>query len=544
MSEQLALLPEYLTGHLQLTLAALVLAIAISLPLGILAVRVRRLEQPLLGIAAVIQTIPSLALLAVTVPLLAALNLRSIGFLPALIGLTLYGLLPILRNTVTGIAGVDPALKEAARGVGMTPGQQLARVELPLAMPVVVAGIRTATVWTVGVATLSTPVGAPSLGNFIFSGLQTRNFTAVFVGSGAAALLALLLDGLVHAIEIGIARRRRWLVAASLGTLGLLGVYAAAPVVAALLHPGTRPVTIGAKTFSEQYILSELLALLIQRSTGLPTEVRASLGSTVAYDALASGDIDVYVDYSGTLWATILRRAEPPPDRATALAEVARFLRERDGVELVADLGFENAYALALPARVADQLGVSRIGDLVPHAPRMTIGGDYEFFSRPEWRAIRATYGLRFAGERSMDSSLMYQAAALGDVDVISAFSTDGRIAALDLRVLEDDRGAIPPYDAVVLASARLAREQPDVIAALRRLAGTIDAARMRAANLEVDEKGRTPADVARELATALDAAATTAGLGVAEIKKDVELKLHLAGIRGMVSPDSVNAKK
>jgi ABC-type proline/glycine betaine transport system permease subunit len=167
MSEQLALLPAYLTGHLQLTLAALLIAIATSLPLGILAVRTPRLEQPLLAIAAVIQTIPSLALLAVTVPLLAALQLRSIGFLPALIGLTLYGLLPILRNTVTGIAGVDPALKEAARGVGMTAGQQLRRVELPLAMPVIVAGIRTATVWTVGTATLSTPVGAPSLGNFI-----------------------------------------------------------------------------------------------------------------------------------------------------------------------------------------------------------------------------------------------------------------------------------------------------------------------------------------------------------------------------------------
>lgn len=508
MTGQLALLPSYLTGHLQLALAALGLAIAISVPLGIAAARSPRLERPLLGAAALIQTVPGLALLAVMVPVLAALGLRSIGFLPALVGLTLYGLLPILRNTVTGITGVDAALVEAARGVGMTERQQLVRVELPLAMPVIVAGIRTATVWTVGMATLSTPVGAPSLGNLIFSGLQTRNYASVLLGSAAAAALALLLDGLVHALELGVTRRRRGLIVAALGGVAVLVVAAVAPAIGGVLHARTRPVVIGAKTFTEQYVLSELLAQWIGRSTGLPTSVRASLGSTVAYDALASGDIDVYVDYTGTLWATILKRGAPPPDRATALAEVARFVRARDGIELVCDLGFENAYALAMRARDADRLGVRRIGDLAPHAGTMTIGGDYEFFSRPEWRAVRDAYGLRFASERSMDSSLMYQAAAAGDVDVISAFSTDGRITALDLRVLDDDRGAIPPYDAIVLASARLAREHPEVIAALRRLARTIDGPAMRRANLAVDEQGRSPADVAREMLVAVEGGA------------------------------------
>lgn len=505
MSEQLALLPGYLTGHLQLTLAALLLGIGISVPLGVVASRVRRLEQPLLALAAVIQTIPSLALLAVMVPILAALHLTSIGFLPALVGLTLYGLLPILRNTVTGIAGVDPALKEAARGVGMTAGQQLRQVELPLAMPVIVAGIRTATVWIVGIATLSTPVGAPSLGNYLFSGLQTRNYAAVLVGAGAAAALALLLDGLVHAIEVGIQRRRRTIVVASLGAFAVLASYSFVTLAAGALPGGTRPVVVGAKTFTEQYILSELLADWIRRETGLPTEIRSSLGSTVAYDALRRGDLDVYVDYSGTLWATILKREEPPPSRAAALREVGSFL-ERHGIVVAAELGFENAYALAVRASEAERLGARTIGDLVPHAAEMTIGGDYEFFSRPEWRSIRETYGLRFAAERSMDPSLMYQAAQLGNVDVISAFSTDGRIAALDLRVLEDDRHAIPPYDALVLLSARLAREEPEVLAALRELDGTIDDARMRELNLEVDEKGHSPSRVAAAEAEAIAA--------------------------------------
>ncbi|MCW5837363.1 MAG: ABC transporter permease, partial [Labilithrix sp.] len=230
MKEQLALLPEYLGAHLRLTLAALLVGIAISLPIGVLVTRRRWLEQPVLGVASVIQTIPSLALLAVMVPLLAAAGVSSIGFLPAFLGLVLYSLLPILRNTVTGISGVDPAYIEAARGVGMTERQQLLRVELPLAMPVIIAGVRTSTVWTVGVATLSTPVGATSLGNYIFSGLQTRNYDAVFVGCVAAAALALTLDGVVRLLAAGLARRRRGALALALGALALLGIWTVAPL--------------------------------------------------------------------------------------------------------------------------------------------------------------------------------------------------------------------------------------------------------------------------------------------------------------------------
>ncbi len=234
MAEQLALLPGYLTAHLQLTLVALLVGTVISVPLGISVTRHRKLELGVLGVASVIQTIPSLALLAIMVPVLAGLSaltvavlgveLRSIGYTPALVALSLYSVLPILRNTVTGIDGVDASLIEAARGVGMTDRQQLLRVELPLAMPVIVAGLRTSAVWVVSTATLSTPIGATSLGNFIFSGLQTRNFTAVLVGCVAAAGLAILLDQLIRALEIGVRdRRRRWVGAA---VAALIGLYA------------------------------------------------------------------------------------------------------------------------------------------------------------------------------------------------------------------------------------------------------------------------------------------------------------------------------
>ena len=471
MAEQLRLLPGYLTAHLQLTLLALLLAVAIAVPLGIAVARRRGLETPLLGLASVVQTIPGLALLAIMVPALAmlgqytqralGLELRSIGFLPALIALTLYALLPILRGTVVGIGGVDPALVEAARGVGMTEPEVLRRVTLPLAMPVIVAGLRTAAVWVVGTATLSTPVGATSLGNFIFSGLQTRNYAAVGVGCAAAAALALLLDQLIRALETGVRDRRRARIAAALLLLGGLCAWAAAGFASPSARSGPREVVIGAKTFTEQYVLSELLAARIAEQTGLPTRTLPSLGSTVLFDALRAGQIDVYVDYSGTVWATLMHRPQLPEDRARVLREVAGFLRAEHGIEVAAALGFENSYALGMRAEHARRLGIERISQLAAHAPRLEIGGDYEFFHRPEWKTLQSVYGLAFAAERSMDSSLMYQAVSEGQVDVISAFSTDGRIAAQQITLLEDDRGAIPPYDAIVLVGARVAREQP-----------------------------------------------------------------------------------
>ena len=497
MSEQLALLPGYLTAHLQLTLLALLAGIVFSIPAGVLVTRRRWLEQPVLGTATIIQTIPSLALLAIMVPALAALGFTSIGFLPAFIGLTLYSVLPILRNTVTGLAGVDPALIEAAQGVGMTPAQCLRRVELPLAMPVILAGIRTSAVLTVGVATLSTPVGAPSLGNYIFSGLQTRNLTAVLVGCIAAAVLALSLDGLVRALGAAIVQRKTGWAAAVLTMVGLLYGYTGISVVQGMRARDGGRVVVGAKTFTEQYILSEILAGQIRNITGADTEIVSSLGSTVVFDALRAGEIDVYVDYSGTIWATIMRREGAAGGRAEVLNDVQQFLNGQHGIETVGALGFENAYALAMRRRQAEEAGIRTISDLTAHARRLVMGGDYEFFGRREWFSIRDTYALAFSDQRTMDPSLMYQAAASGQVDVISAFSTDGRIAAFDLLVLEDERGAIPPYDAVILAGPRLVRERPDVVSALRQLAGTIDAARMRGMNLAVDQDGISPATVA-----------------------------------------------
>ena len=483
LQEPLAHLPDYLSSHFLLTVAALTVGAAISLPLAALVIQVRRLAGPVLAIASVVQTIPGLALLALMVPLLG-----RIGVIPALLALILYSVLPILRNTVTGALGVDRDVIEAARGIGMTDGQILRQVRFPLAAPVIVAGLRTAAVWTVGTATLSTPVGATSLGNYIFSGLQTQNMSAVLLGCVAAAALAISLDGLIRLAETA-ARRRDPRRALFVGAVLLTALGFAVRVQTGPARADESSVVLGAKTFTEQYILSRLMSDRLE-AAGQRVDVRDSLGSTVVFNALASGEIDAYVDYAGTIWANHMKRTNAP-GRTRVLSELAAWLDQTHGILLLGPLGFENAYALAMRADRADALGIRSLEDLAPRTPDLQVGGDYEFFARPEWLAVRDRYGLRFAGQRTFDSTLMYGAVVSGHVDVISAFSSDGRIAAFDLRVLSDPLGVFPPYDAVLLLSPE-ARKREALLEALRPLVDGIDDDAMRRANKMVDVDKRT----------------------------------------------------
>ncbi|MBR1201339.1 MULTISPECIES: ABC transporter permease/substrate-binding protein [unclassified Bradyrhizobium] len=503
-SEALAHLPDYLGNHVRVSVAALALGLLISLPLALIARNRPVLRGTLLGLASIVQTVPGLALLALFYPLLLALtaltatwlgfSFSAFGFLPAVLALALYSMLPVLRNTITGLSGVDPAVLEAAQGVGMTPRQSLTMVELPLALPVMMAGIRTAAVWVIGTATLSTPIGQTSLGNYIFAGLQTQNWVFVLFGCFAAAVLALIVDQLLALIENGLRNRSR--VRTALGGLGIAALIAAT-LVPAIAQPQARYV-VGAKTFTEQYVLSALMAQRLQ-AAGLPTATRAGLGSNVIFDALAAGDIDVYVDYSGTLWANQFHHTDIRP-RAELLSELKTTLAKQD-ITLFGELGFENAYALVMPKSRADQLGIHSIADLASHAATMSIAGDYEIFSRPEWAGIQKAYGLTFRAQRQMQPDFMYAAVASGEVDVIAGYTSDGLIAKYDLVALADDRHAIPPYDAIVLLSPKR-RDDETLKAALRPLLGKIGIAEMREANLRAsgNDASSSPDAVARWL--------------------------------------------
>lgn len=483
-------LPENLGGHVIVTVVPLLLAVVISVPLGILATRRPAVRGPLLGVIGVIQTVPGLALLALMVPLLAWLDgalgdavvVPVFGMLPALVALTLYGMLPIARNTVAGIEGVDEGVVVAARGLGMTEGQILREVQLPLAAPVILAGVRTATVWCVGMATLATPIGQTSLGNYIFAGLQTRDLGSVVFGSVVAAALALVLDGLLAGIERGVARGARGLVmGCALGLVAVLG----GGLGASLARPPAE-VTIGAKPFTEQYVLAHLLARRAE-AAGLTASRREGLGSTVAFEALVAGQLDVYVEYTGTLWATALKRTDAA-DAQTVRREVCAWVEREHAARCLGALGFANNYALATKRELAS------IAELAAVSADLTMGADYEFFGRPEWEALRSAYGLRFAEQRTMDPTFLYDAVDRGDVDVIPAYTSDGRIAAFGLNVLEDTAQVLPPYDAIVLVSDAAPAALVD---ALRPLIGALPVEAMREANRKVDADGVAPEEAA-----------------------------------------------
>ena len=511
LMQALRLLPDRLAWHVTLSASALVLACLISLPLAVAAYRSRRLRAPLLGVASVVQTAPSLALVALFYPVLLGFStltkdvigvgFSALGFLPSLLALSLYAMLPLLRNGVAALDGVDPAAIEVAGAVGTTRRQRLEMVELPLAAPVIMAGLRTASVWTIGAATLATPIGQTSLGDYIFSGLQTENWVDVLVGVAASAVLALAVDQLLAVIERGLAdRRKRRQIRIGAGALAVLVLVAVAPL---FVSTGGGGYVIGAKNFSEQYILADLMAGRLQKAHA-KTSLKLNLGSTIAYEAVAAGDIDVYVDYSGTLWTNILGRTDNP-GREELLKQLTAELKARDGVTVLGSLGFENAYALAMRREVAQRLGIHSLIDMTLVAPSLKLGADLEFTSRPEWASVQSTYGLKFAQMRQFQPTFMYRALQTGEVDVISAFSSDGRIAAGNLTVLQDPRGALPPYDAVILISPKRAGDGR-LIGALKPLLGKIDANAMRRANLLVDRDAdkQSPAQAAAALATAV----------------------------------------
>ena len=505
----LRVLPQYLSQHVLLSAAALALGIAVSLPLLIAARHSARVRWPVLAAASLIQTVPSIALLALFYPLLLGLSaltqrlfgwsFAALGFLPSLLALTLYSILPILRNGITAILNLDPAIMQAASGVGMTSRQRLLRVELPLAAPMLMAGVRTSAVWVIGTATLATPVGQTSLGNYIFTGLQMEDWIWVVFGCGVAVALALVTDQLLALIELGLARRRP-----ALAWLGVCVLLAGVAMAALPLRAGERGgYVVGAKNFAEQYILASLIAQRI-RATGHPVTERSGLGSSLAFQALVANELDVYVDYSGTLWNDVLHR-NSAPSRAEMLRELARTLRHRYGVTLLGSLGYENAYVLAMRPGEAKALGVHSIADLARVAPRLRLGGDLEFFARPAWRDLVRRYGLHFRTLRQFEPTFMYQALMSREVDVISAFSSDGRIAADHLVVLKDPLHVIPPYDAVILLAPRRAHD-PVLRAALAPLVGAIPIALMRRANYMVDRPHakRSPRQAARWLAHAI----------------------------------------
>jgi osmoprotectant transport system permease protein len=482
--------------HVALVLASTLAAVAIGVPLGIVVARRRRIGGPITAVASVVQTIPSLALFGFLLPLPLV---GGIGARTALTALILYALLPIVRTTAAGLQGIDRAILEAADAMGMTPWQRLLQVELPIALPAMIAGIRVATVVGVGTVTIAAAIGAGGLGEYIYRGLSMVDATVILAGAIPAAGRALVADALLLLLQRALLRRRPAFGGAVTAAALCVGMVAGAGAALALV-PRDEAVVVGSKNFTEQVILGEIIAQAIERYARLPVERRLNLGGTFICDrALRAGDIDVYVEYSGTALTAVFR--QPVSRDPGQVIDVVRRHYADAGVAVRPPLGFDNTFVLLVRGVDARAFALTRLSELAVHAPKWRAAFGYEFLEREDgYRGLAATYGLRFRDPpRVMDLTLIYRALANRQIDVTAGDATAGLIEALDLVALADDRRYFPPYDAVPLVHAATLLRHPEVGEALNRLSGRIDAAAMRRMNYAVDGRRRDPADVARE---------------------------------------------
>ncbi|MBC7909485.1 MAG: ABC transporter permease subunit [Pyrinomonadaceae bacterium] len=508
-TEMLTLVGE----HLWLVCLSTFIAVAIGLPVGILLTRYQKLRTPVLGIANIMQTVPSLALFGFLIPLP---FIGGIGARTAIVALVLYALLPIIRNTVTGILGVDANVREAAVAMGMTDRQILWQVELPLAMSVILTGIRVAVVINVGVATIAAVVGAGGLGTYIFRGLRQYDNALILAGAVPAALMALAADFLLGRLEKRFDSKTRKTRQRKSGTRRSKLVWAT--LAAAILIVGgfivwrtglsnkqsgaseaAPRVVVGSKDFTESVILAEIVAQKLE-ARGVIVERQFELGGNLCHDSMVAGRMDFYPEYTGTSYTAILKH-QPITDTRAVYETVKREYAEKFNIEVSAPLGFSNDFAILVRGADARSLNLKTISDAVQHAGAWRAGFGQDFMSRADgYQGFVKAYGFQFGQPpREMDLSLTYRALADNQVDIIAGNSTDGLIAALDLVQLEDDRRYFPPYEAVILIRRDALSRSPAINEVIESLRGSINTEQMRRMNHEVDGKKRSPREVVRE---------------------------------------------
>ncbi|WP_232050894.1 ABC transporter permease/substrate-binding protein [Arabiibacter massiliensis] len=554
---------DLLVQHVAISLAAVLMAAVIGLALGIAIVQWRRGAKPVLALVNFVYTIPSIALFGFLIPV------TGIGDITAIVALTVYALLPMVRNTYTGLTTIEPAVVEAARGMGSTDRQLLYRVELPLAAPVIMGGIRNMATMTIALAGIASFIGAGGLGVAIYRGITTNNLAMTLAGSVLIAVLAIAVDLLLglaekrtrrHLEPSRVRRRRRAAAPAAAGApaAGATGTFTQADAdallddgevthmpefpdaegrearrqIASALTPRRRGVTVvalvaalalvgaGAFAFSqrdaagdaaggstvtmatkpmtEQYILSEMLKTLIERDTNLTVDIVPGIGGGTynIHTGMERSDFDMYPEYTGTAWTTVLKRDELYDE--SMFDELAQGYHDQFGFEWVGKYGFNNTFGIAVRKDVAERYNLRTYSDLAKVAGELTFGAQPDFYDREDgYPGLQAAYGMDFGTTADMDMSLKFQALFDGQVDAITMSTTDGQVTDERLVVLEDDRHFYPSYQCCNVVREDTLREHPELRDELLKLEGAIADADMAAMNSQVETQGREPKDVA-----------------------------------------------
>lgn len=507
-SEILTLLFE----HIQLTLIAVLIAVAIGVPLGIVITRNKKLASGVIGVANLTQAIPSLAILGFLIPII------GIGSAPAITMVVLYSMLPIIKNTYTGIININPDMLEAAKGLGMTNSQTLRIIKIPLAMPVIMAGIRMAAVTAVGLMTIAAFVGARGLGYLVFSGIQTVDNNLILFGAIPAAVLALVIDWITGKIEeatmpngikrsdgtmkvkrkaLSKKRKKFTIIATSLAVIICIGLI----VVPKFAGRNDKKITVASKNYTEQLILGNVLSELIKNNTDIEVEEKFNLGgSQVTFNAITSGAVDLYAEYLGTGYVNILNINDNNSNREEVYNIVKDRFKSDYNLEILNPLGFNNTYAMAVTQETAEKYNLKTVSDLAKVSQELVIGPTIEFPNREDGLiGLEKAYNMKFKDVKAVDGGLRYTAVANNETQVIDAFTTDGLIDKFNLAVLEDDKNFFPPYDAVTVIREDTLEKFPELREVIAMVEGKLTEEKMRKMNYEVDINKRDVKTVAKE---------------------------------------------
>lgn len=496
-----------LIEHIKLTAISVVFAILIGVPLGILICYIKKLNKPILGLANVIQAIPSMALLGFAIPLLGT------GTLPAVTVVVLYSLLPIIKNTYTGITNINPQTVEAAKGIGLTKLQVLTKVQIPLALPVIMAGVRISAVTAVGLMTMAAFIGAGGLGYLVFSGIRTVSNFQILAGAIPACLLALAVDYLTSLVEKIVTplslqkENSKSKKKQSKKSQKIILSFSAVVVLFAFIFTAVtnhisndKIIKIGTKDYSEQMVLGHLMADMIEAHTDISVERKINLGGTnVCFRAIRSGDLDMYGEYSGTAYGDTLGYS-PISDVQKVYDVSKKEYKEKFNIEVLDQMSFNNTWVMAVRKDTAQKYNLKTVSDLSKVADKLRLGGTLEFLNRDDGNiGLKKKYGMKFAKEIALDGGIRYTALVNNEVDVVDAFATDGLLKKFDLVTLEDDREFFLPYYVMPIMTNEIYKKYPEVVPLLDKLGQTLTNEVMQGLNYQVDELQIEPEVVAKK---------------------------------------------
>ena len=480
--------------HILISLLAISIASLLGIVLGIIISEYRKFSGLILGTVNILYTIPSIALLGFFI------TITGVGNTTALIALIIYALLPIIRSTYTGIVNINPLIIEASEGMGSTKLQQLFKVKLPLALPVLMSGIRNMVTMTIALAGIASFVGAGGLGVAIYRGITTNNSAMTFLGSLLIAILALVFDFILGLIEKRLTnyKRVKYKINPKLIILGLLIVIFGAYF--SLNSKKDKTINIATKPMTEGYILGQMLTELIEQDTDLKVNITNGVGGGTSniHPAIVKGEFDLYPEYTGTSWEAVLKK-EASYDESK-FDELQKEYKEKYNLEYVNLYGFNNTYGLAVNKDIAKKYNLKTYSDLAKVSNNLIFGAEYDFFEREDgYKELQKVYNMNFKKQIDMDIGLKYQAMKDKKIDVMVIFTTDGQLAISDVVVLEDDKKMYPSYRAGTVIRSEILSEYPELKPVLEKLNNILDDKTMADLNYQVESEGKKPEDVARE---------------------------------------------